>query len=175
MPRKRQVVTEIEHADVRLRPTLDDDEVGNRSSTLRHQIAPERVRLADGGRQAGRGQPGGDRPQSREVKRKQVAALGGDEGVQLVEHDALQAAEELRGAGRRQHERELLGGGHEDVRRPLHLPLALGRRRVARTGLDADGEVHLAHRSLDVTGDVDRERFQGRDVEGVQPPPLQGS
>ena len=41
-------------------------------------------------------------------------------------------------------------------------------RRVAGAGLDADRQAHLGDRRLEVARDVDGERLQGRDVEGVE-------
>ncbi len=48
------------------------------------------------------------------------------------------------------------------------LALAFRRRRVAGTRLQPDRQLHLAHRHLQVAGDVDCERLQRRDVERVQ-------
>ena len=42
------------------------------------------------------------------------------------------------------------------------------RRRVAGAGLDADRQPHFRNRRFEVARDVDRERLQRRDVEGVQ-------
>ena len=90
--------------------------------------------------------------------------------MQLVEDDALQAAKQRPGVAVRKQQRELLRGRQQDVGRALELPGALVRRRIAGAGLDADSERHLPRRRLEVARDIDRERLQGRDVEGVEPP-----
>ena len=41
--------------------------------------------------------------------------------------------------------------------------------RVAGAGLDAQVEVHLAHRRFEIAGDVSGQGFEGRDVERVEP------
>ena len=91
--------------------------------------------------------------------------------MQLVEDDAPQAAEQRPRVAVREQQRELLRGRQQDVRRPLDLPGALVRRRIAGAGLDADRAAPISRdRRLEVARDVDRERLQGRDVEGVEPP-----
>ena len=57
------------------------------------------------------------------AQRKQIAALGGDQRVQFVEHDALQRAEQERRVVGGQQQRELLGRGQQDIRRIAPLPL----------------------------------------------------
>ena len=59
--------------------------------------------------------------------------------MQLVEHHALEAAEQVRGVGAGQQQRQLLGRGEQDVGRIAALALALRGRRVAGAGLDAVG------------------------------------
>src|SRR4051794_31676422 len=55
------------------------------SSPLRHQIPPQFVRLAHGRREARRRQPGRQPVEAGEAEREEVAALRGDERMQLVE------------------------------------------------------------------------------------------
>ena len=58
--------------------------------------------------------------------------------------------------------------GQQDLRRPHPLPgLAVGGR-VAGPGLDPDVEPHLADRVEQIALDVDRQRLERRDVEGVE-------
>ena len=83
-------------------------------------------------------------PQPRQAERQQIAALGGHQRVQLVEHDALEAAEQIGRVGAGQQQRELFGRGQQDVGRIAALALALRGRRVAGAGLDADRQAHLA-------------------------------
>ena len=68
--------------------------------------------------------------------------------MQLVEHDALEAAEQIGRVGAGQQQRELLGRGEQDVGRIAALALALRGRRVAGAGLDADRQAHLARPAL---------------------------
>jgi hypothetical protein len=91
--------------------------------------------------------------------------------VQLVEDHAPEPAEEVARIGVGKEQRHLLGRGQQDVGRAFDLALALMRRRIARAGLDSNAEIHLAHRRLDIPGDIDRQRLQRRDVEGVETAP----
>jgi hypothetical protein len=88
--------------------------------------------------------------------------------MQFVEHDAAQRSEQERGVGAREQERELLRRREQDVGRITTLPAALARRRIARARLDADGQFHLGDRPLQIAGDVDGERLERRDVQGVE-------
>ena len=135
---------------------------------LRHQEAAEVVGLGDRRRQAGHAETRRKPPKPRQAEREQIAALGGDQRVQLVEHDALEAAEQIGRVGAGEQQRQLLRRGQQDVGRIAALALALRGRRVAGAGLDADRQAHLADRRFEVARDVDRERLQRRDVERVQ-------
>ena len=99
---------------------------------------------------------------------KQIAALGGDERMQFVEHDALERGEQKRRIVGRQQQRQLLGRGEQDIRRIAPLPLPPRHRRIAGAGLDLDRQPHLGDRRLQIARDVDGERLQRRDVEGVE-------
>ena len=112
-----------------------------------------------------------------EGEREVRSALGGRDGVHLVDDHRLDAREELPRA-RREHQVQALGRRDEDVgRRPQHAP-ALVRRRVARAHGDAGrGEVDArgGRRRPDaregraqVALDVVVERLEGRDVEHAQ-------
>ena len=138
------------------------------SFRLRHQEAAEILGLGHRRRQAGHRQAGREPPQPRQAQREQIAALGGDQRVQFVEHDAPEVAEQIGRVGAGQQQRQLLGRGEQDVGRIAALALALRGRRVAGAGLDADRQAHLADRRFEVARDVDGERLQRRDVERVQ-------
>ena len=88
--------------------------------------------------------------------------------MQLVEHDALQRREQKRRVVGRQQQRQLFGRGEQDIRRIAPLPLPPRHRRVAGAGLDLDRQTHLGDRRFQIARDIDRERLQRRDVEGVQ-------
>ena len=88
--------------------------------------------------------------------------------MQLVEHDALERGEQKRRVVGRQQQRQLFRRGEQDVRRIAPLPLPPRHRRIAGAGLDLDRQPHLGNRRLQIARDVDRERLQRRDVEGVE-------
>ena len=115
-----------------------------------------------------------DAPQSCQVEAQQVATLAGDDGVQLVEHDAAQIGEQRERVRRGEQERHLLRGRQQDVRRAFALALALGDRGVAGARLDRHAEPEVGHRPAEVALDVDRQRLQGRDIERVEAAPVAG-
>ena len=165
-----QALLGIEHLDDRRRGAAGDDDIGGDllAVALRHQKARQRFRLGHR-----RGQPDGAHlgrqpPQPRQPERQQIAALGGDQRMQFVEHDALERGEQKRRVVGRQQQRQLLGRGEQDVRRIAPLPLPPRHRRIAGAGLDLDRQPHLGNRRLQIARDVDRERLQRRDVEGVE-------
>jgi len=95
--------------------------------------------------------------------------------VDLIDHDGADRLERVPGALGGEVQVERLGGGDEDVRRPLHHRRALGGRRVAGAHHDADvGELkaavlspdaELGERLEEVLLDVVAQGLQGRDVE----------
>jgi hypothetical protein len=89
VPRQRQMASAREDADARRSPAGDGDESGGRFRTAEEAL--QVGRLAHRRRQAHRADLRRERAQACEAEREQVAALGGDEGVELVEHDAAQA------------------------------------------------------------------------------------
>lgn len=113
-------------------------------------------------------------------KREMRAALGGNEGVNLVDDDGFYGAERFRGLrGKNQVER--FGGGDEDFRGLAGEAGALALRRVA--GADADGRVVKGHAHFaghvcdadqgrpEVAFDVDCESFERRDVDDATTEP----
>ena len=160
----------VEHLDNRRRAAGGHDEVGGDvlPSRLRHQEARQQFRLGDGRRQADGADLGRQPKQPREAERQQIAALGRDQRMQFVEHDALQRAEQERRIVGGQQQRQLLRRGEQDVRRIAPLPLPPRHRRIAGAGLDLDRQPHLGDRRFEVARDVDGERLQRRDIEGVQ-------
>ncbi len=170
VPRPWQPLLGVEHFDDGRRRAAGDDDIGGfaLAIALRHQEARQRFRLGDGGRQPDRAQLRRQLPQPRQPERQQIAALGGHQRVQLVEHDTPERAEQKRRVVGRQQQRQLLGRGQQNIRRIAPLPRPPRHRRVAGAGLDLDGEPHLGDRRLQVARDIDRQRFQRRDVEGVE-------
>ncbi len=98
------------------------------------------------------------------------AALIASDGVDLVDDDGLDGVEPLTAFRARHEEVERFGGGDYEVRRLAQHRGALRARRV--TGADRDAQVRggeaelgsdvgdLGEGSLQVLGDVDRERFE---------------
>ena len=109
-----------------------------------------------------------DLEQAGKPEREQVAAFRRDEGVQFIEHDTTQSAEQKRGVGACEQQRELLGRGQQNVGRIAPLPAAFARRGVAGPRLDADRQGHVGHRPFQVARDVDGQRLERRYVKGVK-------
>ncbi len=151
-------------------PPSRHDEIGRGSAVLRlrHQKATQIVRLGHGRGQSHAGEIGRQLEQPRQAERKQIAAFRRHQCVQLVEHDPLERAEQVRRIGCRQYQCELLGRGEQDMRRVAPLALSLRGRRVAGAGLDPDRQPHFGDRPLQIARDIDRERLERRDVKRVQ-------
>ncbi len=166
----RQPLLRVEHLDDRRGAAGGDDEIGANAFVrcLRHQEAAERFRIGDRRRQADDPDVGRHAKQPREPERQQIAALGGDQRMQFVEHDALQRLEQERRIGRGQQQRHLLRRRQQDVRRITALPLPPRHRRIAGPRLDLHRQLHLGDRPFEIAGDVDGQRLERRDVERVQ-------
>ncbi len=167
MARPGQPLLRVEHGDMRRRAFRGDHEGGRRFVPAR-QVGAQLVRLAHRCRESDRLHARCDAPKPGEIEGQQVAALGGHQRMQFVEHDALEVGKQNLGVGAGQQQRELFGGGEQDVGRIAALALALGGGGVAGAGLDPDGQAHLGDRGAEIAGDIDRQRLQGRDVQGVQ-------
>ena len=111
---------------------------------------------------------GAERRQARQAERQMMAALGGGEGMQLVDDDAAQARKELLGVGIGQQQRQRFRRGHQQIGRPLALAQPPALRRVAGAALGAHRQLHLGDRHLEVAADVGRQRLERRDVERMQ-------
>ncbi len=166
----RQPLGGIEHGDMGRGAAFGHHHIGEGFplGRLRHQKTAQIVGPRHRGGQADAGERRRQPKQPRQAERQQIAALGGRQGVQLVEHDAPEAAEQIRRVGRGQDEGQLLGRGQQDIGRIAALALALGGRRIAGARLDTDRQGHLGDRLLEVARDIDGERLQGRDVESVE-------
>ena len=100
-------------------------------------------------------------PQPRQTERQEIAALGGDQRMQFVEHDALQRGEQKRRVVRRQQQRQLFRRGEQNIRRIAPLPLPPRHRRIAGAGLDLDRQAHLGDRRLQIARDSTASAFSG--------------
>ena len=78
-------------------------------------------------------------PQAGEIECEQIAALRRRDGVQLVEYDALQVAEELSGRIVAEQQRKLFWRREKNVWRLQALTVAPRDRRIARARFDLDG------------------------------------
>ena len=88
--------------------------------------------------------------------------------MQLVEHDPPERAEQERRVVGGQQQRELLRRGQQDIRRIAPLPLPPRHRRIAGAGFHLDRQPHLGDRRFEIAGDIDRQRLQRRDIEGME-------
>ena len=165
-----QALARIQHFHDRRGRAAGDDDVGGRlfSMRLRHQEARQLFRLGDGRRQSDRAQIGRELPQPRQPEREQIAALGGDQRMQFVEHDALQRREQIRRIVGGEQQRQLFRRGEQNIRRIAPLPLPPRHRRIAGAGLDLDRQPHLRDGRFQVARDVDGKGLQWRDVERMQ-------
>ena len=169
MPAPRDLVLGDQDREVGLGAGIADDEVDQLHVGVGREPAAVGVGIADGRRQPDPAQTRRERLQPRHRQRQQVAALLLGETVELVDDDGPQILEHLRRFGIAQQQAQRFGRGQQHLRRLHPLPrLAVGRR-VAGAGLDPDRQAHLLDRADEVALDVDRQRFQRRDVERVQP------
>ena len=158
----------IQNGDLRLRAAFNDDHLGHGAGRiLWHQPAAQLV--GQGNR---RGEPDHAQvrhvaAQAREAERQEVAPLGGDKRVQLVEHHEAQVGKEALRVARRDQQGELLGRGEQDIGRHEFLARPLVLRRVAGAGLHGDAEADLGDRLGKIALDIDGQRLQRRDVERV--------
>ena len=156
---------------------------GRRTPSSPVAVPPRKRAISSSGRwvadrpiRCGDGPPAGAHPvvEALEGDREVAAALGGRQGVDLVDDHGLDAAQRLAG-GRREHQVQRLGRGDEDVGRVADEVAPLVGRRVA--GADADRRlgVRLAEplgreadpleRAPQVLLDVDGQRPQRRHVD----------
>lgn len=94
--------------------------------------------------------------------------------MQFVEDHRVDASQHLAPLRIRQQQGDLLRRRQQDVGRDLFLPLPLVRGRVAGAGLDADVEADPGDGSLQVAGNVHRQRLQRRDIERMDALPRAG-
>ena len=142
---------------------------------LRHQPAPQLVRIGDRRRQADRSAAAAQASQPRQAERQQIAALRGDaaSGVRRARRSA--GPRKARGASRRRSAARAARAWSAGCRAASSCWRWRWRmRRVAGAGLDADRQAHLGDRLLEVARDVDGQRLQRRDVERVQPRAVAG-
>ena len=88
----------------------------------------------DRGGQADRHEVGREPAQTGEVERQQIAALGGGKGVQLVENDGIECAEQVGRVFVAEQQGELLGRRHQDVGRRRDAAAGVWRRTCRRSG-----------------------------------------
>ena len=162
--RPGQALARVENGKLRLRALWRDNQGGGGM----RQPGLQFIRRAHRCRQADSPHAGIDCPQPRQAERQQIAALGGDDGVRLIDDHPPQAGKQKRRIGAGQQQGQLFGRGQQDVGRIAALALAFGCRRIAGAGLDADGQAEIGDRAVEVARDIHRQRFQRRNVERVQ-------
>ncbi len=138
---------------------------------LPHQPGAQCVGIGDGRRKADRLQSGRQAAQAGKVEREKIAALVGDECVQLVKHHGVEIGEKAICIWRRQQQCGLLRRRQQNVGRLQLLALTLVHRRIAGAGLEADIEPDFGDRLLEVARDVDGKRLERRYVERVNAAP----
>ena len=110
-------------ASARARLSLVADQEGGQLGRPRHRR-----------RQANRREVGRQRAQPREIEREEIAALGRGQRMQLVDDDHAKRAEQARSIAMRQHQRDLLRRGQQDIGRHETLALAAGGVACRRYG-----------------------------------------
>ncbi len=149
-------------------PPSPQQQLGGDRRLRRGDPVAQQVRPGDGGRERGDAQRRRHVDEAGEAERQQLAALGGDERMQLVEHDAAQRAEGALGVGVAEQQRQLLGRRHQDIGRGVTLALAAVRRGVAGARLDLDGCAHIGNGDGQIARHVDGQRLERGDVERVE-------
>ena len=162
MPGPWQIFARLHHSDLRLRAAVGNHQVGTRLPMLglRNEKARQVLGLGNGRRQSDGRQSRRQPEQPCQSEREQIAALAGDQRMQLIEHHALERAEQIRRIGRGEQQRELLRRGQHDVGRIAALALAFRCGRVAGARLDADRQFHLRNRRFEVARDVHGQRLE---------------
>ena len=162
-----QALLGIDDRDLRGRPRLALDDL-HPFAVSQSQVVGQRRRIGDGGRQADEARPRRQRRQSRQAQRQMMAALGRGEGMQLVDHDAAQAGEELLGVGVAEQQRQRFRRGHQQVRRALALAQAPALRRVPGPAFRPHRQLHLGNRQFEIAANIGRQGLERRDVDRMQ-------
>ena len=105
-----------------------------------HQKAGQRGRIFDRGRQADAAQIGAQGVKAGKQEGELVAAFALGQGVNFVDHNALQMGENPWCIGVTEQQGKAFGCGQQDMRRVGALAAALGLGGVARAILDPDGK-----------------------------------
>ena len=88
--------------------------------------------------------------------------------MQLIKDNTAQRGKQKRSIRSREQQGKLLWRGEQDVGWIAALALTFGGGRIACSGFDADRQTHLRDRPFEVARDIDRERFQRRNIKRVQ-------
>ena len=141
---------------------------GGTAAALRDQPGAQLVGVGDGGGEADGLEAGRERAQAGEAERQEVAALVGDQRVELVEDDGVEVGEEAVGVGRGEEQGRLLGRGRAGCRAASASGAGACASEVSPVRVSSrTWQADLGDRLLEVAGDIDGERLQRRDVEGV--------
>ena len=141
VPGPGQLGIRLENSDVGPGPLARHHDLGQSRgllTSMRHQKGGKLERTCHRGRQAYRREFRRQRAEPRQIERQKIAALAGGERVQLIEDDEFEASEQLSRALVRQHQRDLLRRGQQNIGRQDALAGAARGRRVAGAGLELD-------------------------------------
>ncbi len=128
---------------------------------------PDQVRVIHRRRQSDPPHLRRDRLQPAQAERQKIAALGRPQRVDLVDDHAAEVLEQPLGAFPGQQQRQLLGRRQQHVRRLQLLALLARHAGVAGAGLGDDVQAHLVDGRQQVALDIDGQRLQRRQVQGV--------
>ncbi|MCY1294807.1 hypothetical protein D9M70_441210 [compost metagenome] len=167
VPGPGHVLFRLEDGDLRLGAAFDKHEpcVIVRVRLLWRQPALQVHGIGNRCREPDRLQPRRQPAKPREAEGEQMAALRGDERVQLVEDDVAQVFEEARRLAIGKQQRQLFRRRQQYVGWIELLSLPLGGGRVAGAVFDANRQAHFADRFHQVALDIDGKRLQRRNVE----------
>ncbi len=141
MPGPGKLGVRLKNGNVRPRSLAPDHDLGKPGrfpSPVRHEKGGKLVGPRHCGRQSDGGERRRERPEPGEVEREQVAALARSKRVQLIEDNEIEPPEEIGGASVRQHQRDLLRRGKQNVGREHALAGAARGRRVAGPRFEPD-------------------------------------
>jgi hypothetical protein len=159
----------FEDLDLRIGPPLALHQRHGIDLAKRGQPAAESFGIGQGGRQGYALHLRRNGLQAGHRQGQQVAALLGGEGVNLVHHHPLEAAEQVETVRETEQQAEAFRRGQQHAGWADALALLAIGRRITTARLHRDWQAHRLDRGDQVPLHVMRQRLQRRDVERVQP------
>ena len=147
----------------------DLGEARARLALMRHEIGGELRRPRHRRRQADGGEVRATWVRSRaRSSASRSPRLLGDSACSSSRMTKRERAEQARGVGMRQHQRDLLGRGEQDVGRRQRAGAGAATGGVSPVRVSRrDGQAHLGDRRGEIAGDIDGKRLERRDIERV--------